>query len=231
VLSGKIKENNHYKNACKILHQTSMVKEKIHNSLSQYLDEEKIVNFIHRLCLREFKRSEANGIGKIRFISSPTPLGIHTHYDTIFENYENTINIVDECGFAGTIILGVIKAYAQKQKINFISSPSYLNNELLQFLLFPDQKLSVCITDGSHQLPFNAKQEISISRFFTDKAILTNEKIKTLLSIENSLLDKAILHLYEGRNERFKYNNMIKDFTDVENAKKCADKFLERILN
>ena len=231
VLSRKIRENNHYKNACKSLHQASMVKEKFHNSLSPYLDEEKIVNFIHRLCLREIKHTEKKGNGQIRFIASPTPLGIHTHYDTIFENFENTINIVDEWGFAGAIILGVIKTYAQKQKMDFIASPSYLCNDFFQFLLFPDKKLSICISDESHPLPFNSKKEVGISRFFTDKAILTSEKSKTLLSIESSLLDKAVLSLYEGRNERFKYNNLTKDFSDIEKARECADKFVERILN
>ncbi len=231
VLIYKSKENNHYKNACKILSQASVVKEKLHNELSSYLDEEKIINFIHRLCLREIKRTIKKGLPKICFLSSTTPLGIHTHYDTIFELAENIVNITDETGFAGAIILGVIKNYALKGKIEFIASPSYFGKDFFQFLLFPTQKFALCLSDTNHSLPFNAKSEISISRFFTDKSILTSERIRALLSVENSLLDKAVLSLYDGRDERFKYNNLVQGFSDTEKSEMCADKYMEMILN
>ena len=231
VLVGKVKENNHYKNACKILNQASLVRERLHNSLSPYLDEDKITSFIHRTCLRNLKRSTEKVNGKIRFVSSPTPLGIHTHYDTIFENSDNILNITDETGFAGAIILGVIKNYAIKEKMEIIASPSYFGKDFFQFLLFPTLKLSLCISDNSHHLPFNSQNEINVSRFFTDKIILTSEKVKTLLSVEKSFLDKAVLSLYEGRDERFKYNDSVKGFTDKQRAKENADKILQVLLN
>ena len=68
------------------------IKERIHNELSPFLNEDKIINYIHRFCLRHIKRNEKGNIGKIRFLSSPTPLGFHTHYDTIFEMAENIVN-------------------------------------------------------------------------------------------------------------------------------------------
>ena len=231
VLIGKAKENNNYKNACKILKQASVVRERLHNTLSPYLNEEKVVNYIHKLCLREIKNTTEKGDNKIRFLSSPTPLGIHTHYDTIFDLCENIININDKTGFAGTIILGVIKSYAIKEKIGIIASPSFFANDFFQFLLFPSLKLAVCISDTNHTIPFATQDEINISRFFTDKALLSSEKVKTLLSVENSLLDKAILSLYEGRDERFKYGDLIKDFSDTEKAKERADNMANLLLN
>ena len=231
VLIGKIKENNHYKDACKVLGQASLVRERLHNLLSPYLDEEKTVNFIHRLTLREIKKTSEKGVNKIRFLSSPAPLGVHTHYDTIFDLCENIINIQDETGFAGVIILSVIKNYAAKEKIEFLASPSYFGKDFFQFLLFPRLKLSFCISDNSHSLPFSPRSEINVSRFFTDKAVLTSDKVKTLLSVENSLLDKAILSLYEGRDERFKYNNLIKNFSDTEKAKESADNLTRLLLS
>ncbi len=231
VLIGKAKENCHYKNACKILNQASLVRERLHNSLSPHLDEEKIVNFIHRMCLREIKRSAEKGHGKIRFLSFPTPLGIHTHYDTIFETSENIIKVNDETGFVGAIILGVIKSYAIKEKIEIIASPSYFGKDFFQFLMFPSLKLTFCISDNSHSLPFNCQSEINISRFFTDKSVLTGDNVKTLLSVESSLLDKAVLSLYEGRDERFKYNDLVKGFSDRAKVEESTNKFAERILN
>ncbi len=231
ILIGKAKESNNYKSACKTLNQASVVKERLHNELSPFINEDKIVNFIHRFCLRYIKRTEKKEVGKIRFLSSPTPLGIHTYYDTIFETSENIVNITDETGFAGAIILSVIKNYVLKSKTDFIASPTYFGKEFFQFLLFPSNKLALCLSDTSHTLPFHSQDEINASRFFTDSRVLTNQKTQALLSIENSLLDKAILSLYEGRDERFKYNDLIKDFSDGEKAKESADKFINTLLN
>ncbi len=231
VLIGKAKENNHYKNACKTLNQASLIRERLHNSLSPYLNEEKIVNFIHKTCLRNLKRSTEKGSGKIHFLSSPTPLGIHTHYDTIFEISDSIINITDETGFAGAIIISVIKNYATKEKMRIIASPSYFGKDFFQFLLFPSLKFTICISDNSHSLPFNPQNQIDIARFFTDKSVLTSEKTRALLSVESSLLDKAVLSLYEGRNERFKYNDLVKGFSDREKAEECANKIVTTISN
>lgn len=231
VLMRKSKENNHYKNACKILNQASQIREKIHSSLSPYLDEDKIVSFIHRLCLREIKKTNEKGVGLVRFLSSPTPLGIHTHYETIFDSYENILSINDETGFAGAIIMGVIKGFATRESFETITSPSYFGKDFIQFLLFPSLSLAICISDNSHHLPFKPHHEINVARFFTDKSVLTSEKTKILLSAENSLLDKAVLNLYEGRDERFKYNNLVNIFSNVEKAEDTADKFAKRLLN
>ncbi|MBR5246586.1 MAG: hypothetical protein IKV25_04360 [Clostridia bacterium] len=231
ALIHKAREYNHYKNSCKLLNQASVVKERLHNSLSPYLDEDRIVTFIQKLGLRHIKRTTEKGNGKVRCLSSPTPLGIHTHYDTIFEICDDIINITDETAFVGAIILGVIKNYAVKEKLEIIASPSYFGKDFFQFLLLPSLKLAFCISDTSHQPPFKSQIEINIQRFFTDKAFLTSEKTKTLISVENSLLDKAVLSLYEGRDERFKYSNSTKNFSDIERAKESADKIAERILN
>lgn len=231
VLTGKSKENNHYKKACNLLNQASLVREKLHNSLSPRLDEDRIVNFIHRLCLRILNGASEKGRGEIRFLSSPTPLGFHTHYDTIFNICEKVICIKDETGFAGAIILSVIKNYARVRNMNFFASPAYFGKDFFQFLLFPSLNLSVCISDSNHQLPFIPQSEVNVSRFFTDKTILASKNVKALLTVENSLLDKAILSLFDGRDERFKYNNCIKEFTDTDTVIGCADDFSQALLN
>ena len=106
------------------------------------------------------------------------------------------VNITDETGFAGAIILGVIKNYAMKEKMGIIASPSYFGKDFFQFLLFPSPKLAICISDNSHSLPFNSQNEINISRFYTDKSVLTSKKVKTLISVENSLLYKGKFALF-----------------------------------
>ncbi len=230
ILIYKAKENNCYKKGCEILKNASFVKEKIHTEFSPYLNDEKIINFVRRLCGRQLKSSTFKGSGAIRLLSSPTPLGIHTHYDTIFESCENVISIDDKFGFVGSIILGIIKDYALSEKIPFIMSPSYFANDIPQTLIFPNYSFSLTVCDENHQLPFEPQEKVTISRFLTSDSILSSKKLDALASIENRLLEDCVLHIYEGRDYRFKYNDLCKGFSNIDEAVERADKLTEKLM-
>lgn len=231
VLLHKSVESRHYKNACMTLKKASLIKERLHGELSQYIDEDKTVNFVHRFFSREMKNSTEQGNGEIRLLSSPTPLGFHTHYDTIFETCKKIINIVDETSFTGSVITSVIKNYALKQKTSIVVSPSYFSNNFFQFLIIPENKICLCVSDNTHSLPFQAHEAVGVSRFLTDSSVLKSRKVEILLSVEKSLLEKAILQIYEGRDERFKYNNLTNDYSNPDKAKETAEKLAERLLS
>ena len=231
ILIYKNQENNFYRTACKNLKKASIVKERLHAELSPYLNEEKVVNYIHRIFAGELKLDPLKSVPSIRLLSSPTPLGIHTHYDTIFHICDKVINIIDDSDFVGSIILGVIKNYALQKKIGIIASPTYFNNSFFQFLIFPQLKYGFCVSDSSHILPFQATKTINASNFLTDGNKMKHEKIQTLISVENKLLEKAVISIYEGRDERFKYNNLVNGYSKPEEAQKNADILAEKILN
>lgn len=231
ILIYKSKENNHYLECCNTLKKASLIKERLHNELSPYLNEDKIVNFIYRFKCKELKSSNSHSKGEIRLLSSPTPLGFHTHYDTIFSLCERVTNIVDDTGFVGSIISTVIKNSAIHEKIPIIASPSYFNNEFFQFLIFPHTKSGLCISDRSHILPFKVDETVNISRFLTNPHILKSRNVEILLSVEEKLLDKAILSLYNGRDERYKYNNLTKGYSNTDVAIETAKMLSEKILN
>lgn len=230
ILVLKAKENNCYKKACGILKNASYVKEKIHAEFSPYLNDEKIINYVRRFCGRSLKSNISKGTGTIRLLSSATPLGIHTHYDTIFENCETIISIDDDYGFAGSVILGIIKDFAISEKIPFIMNPTYFANDIPQTLIFPNQSLSITVCDENHQLPFEPQEKVTVSRFMTSDSILNSKKLETLKSIENKLLEDCVLNIYEGRDYRFKYNDLVKGYSDINEAKKNADKLCERLI-
>ena len=231
ILVHKSKENSHYREACNTLKKASLIKERLHNELSPYLNEDKTVNFIHRFKTKELKSISSRAKGEIRLLSSPTPLGFHTHYETIFDLCEKVINIVDETSFIASIISGVVKSCAVREKIPVIASPSYFNNEFFQFLIFPTIKTGLCITDKSHILPFDPYETVTASRFFTKPDILNSRNVEILLSVEEKFLEKAILSIYNGREERYKYNDLTKGYSNTEEAVASAQKLAERILN
>lgn len=231
VLLLKSQENNHYKKACDILKNTSQVREKIHSEVSGYLNDDKLINFINRFCSRYLREVKQKGRGKVRLLSSVTPLGIHTHYNTLFEHTEKTVEFNDKSGFAGAVFLGVLKDYALREKIPVIMSPSYFSGDIPQFLIFPTIDLSVAVTDENHKLPFEPAEKVTAARFLNDENVLSGEKIQALISIENKLFENCVLSVYEGRDCRFKYNDLTKGYSNADEAKQNADKLTERILN
>lgn len=231
VLIHKSQENNYYRDAYITLKKASLIKERLHNELSPYLNEEKIVNFIYRFKNKELKSIKTHGKGEIRLISSPTPLGFHTHYDTIFSLCEKVVDIVDDTGFVGSIVSGVIKNFAIREKLPIIASPSYYKNDFFQFLIFPTVKMGLCISDKSHILPFESYETVTTSRFLTSPQMLNHKNVDILLAIEEKLLDKATLSLYEGREERFKCSDLVKGYSNPEKATYSADSLAERLLN
>ena len=227
----KDKEKIHYKSACDYLQKATSVKDKIHYEISKHLIDEKLLNFISRICSRAFRNNTTHGGGTIRLLSSPTPLGIHTHYDTIFSTCEKIIDINDASSFVSAIIMGVIKDYATSEKVPFIMSPSYFANEIPQFLIFPTISLAITVSNKNHILPFEPTEKINVQRFLSSDTALKSKKINALLSTENKMLEKAVFCFYEGRDERFQANSLIYDYTNLEEAKNSADRLVEKLLN
>lgn len=231
ILNLKAKENNYYKKACEKLKNASRVREKIHTEVSAFLNDDKLINYINRFCSRFLREATGKGGGKVRLLSSFTPLGLHTHYDTLFEHTEKTIEFNDKSGFVGSVFLGVLKDYALRAKIPVIMSPTYFSGDIPQILIFPTVALSVVVTDDNHKLPFAPAERITANRFLNDDNILSSEKIEALISVENKLFENAVLSLFEGRDCRFKYNDLVKGYNNADEAKENADRFIEKILN
>ena len=231
ILILKAKENNYYKKACEVLKSASHIKEKLHFEFSSFLNDDKVINYVQRFCGRHLKSTNVKGVGTIRLLSTPTPLGIHTHYDTIFENCENVIGIYDDSCFVGSIILGIIKDYATTEKIPFIMSPSYFAKDIPQTLIFPYHSLALTVCDENHQLPFEPQEKVTISRFLTSDSVLTSNKVDALLSIENKLLDSCILNIYEGRDYRLKYNKLCNGYENYDEVIERANKLTNMLMN
>lgn len=229
IINLKALENDYYKKASEAMRGAAKARERAHREASSFLDDEKLINFLRRFCPRILRNTEEKGGGTVRLLSSATPLGLHTHWNSIFDYYETTVEISGEHSFAGAVISGILKDYAASRKTPFIMSPSCFSEEIPQFLLFPSLGTAVIMSDASHPLPFSPTQTINSQRFLKEGA--DGEKIKAFSNIEKKLLDKCVLNLYEGRDCRFKYNDLVKDYSESEKARKSADTLTERLMN
>lgn len=223
-------ESNCYKDACQMLKKAGVVKNRLFNEISPYFNDEKALTFIHRLCGKHLKGGKSRKSSERVLLTSPTPLGIHTHYDTIFEGCETVISLYDPAGFVGTVLLGAIKGYGLCEKIPFALSPAYYGNDLANALIFPEHSLAITVNDDNHILPFVPQKRLTVSRFLTDDGILQSTEIKALKSVENSFLDKCVRSLFEGRDYRFKYNALCRGFENEAEAIESADKLTSRLI-
>ena len=230
IIALKIKENDFYKKACEHLKTACKTREKLHETISPYLNDRKIINFVSRFCLRSFRDTDTFGKGEIRFLSSPTPMGIHTHYDTIFDNIEKVIEIKDESGFAGAVILGVLKDYALREQIPFIMSPSYFANDIPDAIVFPTINTCILVTDENHILPFKPYESVSAMRFLNSDYIISDKRVKALISAENTFLDKCVFSLFNGRDIRYKISHLTNGYCDSEKAIENANKLSEKLM-
>lgn len=230
ILTLKIKENNFYKKGCEYLKTASKTRERIHETISPYLNDRKVINFISRFCLRNFRDTKERDNGKMRLLTSPTPLGIHTHFDTLFDNIEKIIEIQDTWGFAGSVIIGVLKDYAIREKFPFIVCPSYLGGDIPNTIIFPTAGICIIITDENRVLPFEPYERITSTRFLNSEYIECDEKLQSLLSAENTFLDKCVFSLFNGRDIRFKIADLTKGYCESEKAMTSANKLTERLM-
>ncbi len=231
ILTLKVKENNFYKKGWEHLKTASKTRERIHETISPYLNDRKVINFISRFCLRNFRDTKERGNGKMRLLTSPTPLGIHTHFDTLFDNIEKVIEFQDISGFASSVILGVLKDYAVREKIPFIVCPSYFGGDIPNTIIFPTTSICVTITDENRILPFEPYEKICATRFLNSEYIECDEKVQSLLSAENTFLDKCVFSLFNGRDARFKIADLTKGYCDSDVARESANNLYEKLIN
>ncbi len=227
LLHLKKEENRYYKNACGLLKSAAYIREKIHGEMADRLNDDKLVNYINRFCVKALRENKASSGGEARLLRSVTPLGVHTHFDTVFSFYPNTIEITDETGFGASVLLGVLKGFCSQQKIPYIFTPAYFSKDIPEFLFLPQTGL--CLS--AVKLPFEPTERLSMSRFLKNDRAFDDKKIKGLLSLESKFFDRSVLNTYEGCDCRFKYAKLTEAYSNPQEAKENANSLLEKIIN
>ena len=220
------REKQLYRLAGDALKKACVVKSRLYEELFPFLDEGKMINFLRRFTARKIKPCTDSGTEHIRLLCSPTPLGIYTHWDTVFDLCSETVSINDNTGLAGTVICSAVRDYAKSEGIPVISSPSYFSPYLPCFLIFPVSGLGIVLSTENHPLPYTPNEQINSARFL--KPDLPIKKAEALLGAENSFLDKCVQFILRGRQESFSDRSSLA--ADTDSAKAAADNLAERII-
>lgn len=221
-------EKKQYKKAVSLLSLASVCKENRNSLLSDYLADDRLINALKRI-LKKLPIPTKKGQPIIKFLSAATPLGIHTLWDTVFENYETVIELQDSAAFSSAIIAGIIRDRLLDENEEFILIPDMFHRTVPQMILLPQSSFAVVRSDENHPLPFAPSYRINTEKFTLVPKEVKN-KCDLLYEAENTYIENAVSCIYDGRDARRKFNRLLLPYSDVENAKKTAKELFERII-
>lgn len=224
-----ISEKNYYKKAVYEIRLAYFHSGNRNLLLSPYISDDKLINIIRRI-LKKIPLNVKKGAPDVRFLSAVTPLGLHTNWDTLFENYRTVIEISDFSSFASAVILGVIKDILVKSNEYFIFVPELYVKNIPQMILLPQSSTAIIRTDDNYPLPFIPTHRLNAAKSLTLDSRVT-ERHDMLKKNENRYLDTAVLNIYEGREKRRQAENILASYSDTEKAKESAKNIFSKITS
>lgn len=220
-------EKKQYKKAVSLLSLANVCKENRNSLLSDYLIDDRMINALKRI-LKKLPVNVKKGKPSVKFLSAVTPLGIHTVWNTVFENYETVIELEDEYAFSSAIIAGIVRDRLIADNEEFILIPDLFHRTIPQMILLPQSSFALIRSDENHPMPFAPTYRINTEKFTLIPKNIKN-KCKLLLEAENIYIENAVSCIYDGRDARRKYSRLLLPYSDAQNAKKTAEKIFNEI--
>lgn len=220
-------EKKQYRKAVSLLNLANVCKENRNSLLSDYLADDRMINALKRI-LKKLPLNIKKGKPSVKFLSAVTPLGIHTVWNTVFENFETVIELEDEYAFSSAIIAGIVRDRLLDENEEFILIPDLFHRTIPQMILLPQSSFALVRSDENHPLPFAPSYRINTEKFtLAPKEV--KRKCNLLREAENTYIENAVSCIYDGRDSRRKYSRMLLPYSDAENAKKTAEKIFNEI--
>lgn len=220
-------EKKEYRKAVSLLSLANVCKENRNSLLSDYLADDRLINALKRI-LKKLPLNVRKGKPDIKFLSAVTPLGIHTIWNTVFENFETVIELEDSAAFSSAIIAGIIRDRLLEENEKFILVPDMFHRTIPQMILLPQSGFAIVRSDENHPIPFAPSCRINTEKFTSAPQDIKN-KCALLLEAENTYIENAVTCIYEGRDARRKMNKLLFPYSDAENAKKTAKELFDKI--
>lgn len=220
-------EKKEYRKAVSLLSLANVCKENRNSLLSDYLSDDRLINAVKRI-LKKLPMNVRKGQPAVKFLSAVTPLGIHTLWSTVFDNFETVIELEDSAAFSSAIIAGIIRDRLLNESEEFILIPDMFHRTIPQMILLPQSSFALVRSDENHPIPFAPSYRINTEKFTSVPKDVKN-KCSLLLEAENTYIENAVACVYEGRDVRRKKNHLLFPYSDAENAKKTAEKIFNEI--
>ena len=139
---------------------------------SRFLEKEKLLNFISRLCSREIKKRGGRGEIKTRYLSTISEKGVFMFIDTAKKMCSRLYAIEDKSGAASGIILeGICKAAANAGYSVYLCPCPLSDSGRIEHILIPELSLGYLTSNKFHPIKDDAIRKIHTSRFYDADAL------------------------------------------------------------
>lgn len=172
-----------YKKTTSYLNAAALIMRNSKRIQDEYIDYEKIYNYVLGFAKRNFANKTGNGEVHYRFHTAVTPKGVITFSDGIINGYNQIISIDDKIGAVSGQILDCLLTVALDLGINTIAGVSTFDTEEISELLFPDHGIAIVLDNKN----IKSTRKIHASRFVDTKGIKAH---KQKLSFNKKMVDE-----------------------------------------
>lgn len=192
----------------------------------EYIDYEKIYNYVLGFAKRNFTGNSGEGEVHYRFHTAVTPEGAVTFSDGINNGYKQIISIDDKIGAVSGQILDCLLTVALDLGINTIVGISTFDTEELSELLFPDQGIAV-VLDNKEIIP---TRKIHAQRFLDTKGMkLHKQKLSFNKKMVDELRASAVKSLGEAKEIHDEIEKIYASCADFKSTEKIYKKLISHI--
>ncbi len=231
--AGKVRElfeeNAHcYRKATNYLKAAASLMRNSKKLQDEYINYEKLYNYVIRFAKRYFVEGEEPGKIHYRFYSAITPEGEITFGQSITEEYPQIISIEDPIGAVSGQILDCLLTFALDCGINAIAGISPYDTEELEQLLFPDY--GIAIVHQNENIP--ATRTIHASRFLNSDGLKLHKYRLAFNRKTSAQLRKAAIDcLKEAKKIHDAIESLYKKNINYEKMDDIGNKLLKRLAD
>lgn len=200
------------------------------NTVSAFMDREKIDRYADRLIRHWLAPKFKTGLARMRFLSAVTPDGFVCFKNTVPTLADTILVFHDEYGACSQYLMELVKTAALKNGYEFYCCPCPLGNGNAEHLIFPELRLALLTSNRWHTFDFEGQKNIHCIRFenkdlvrCNKNKLCFNQKAATALMVQASHLQQEARKCHDQLEEV--YHSAV-DFSLVNAAAERLEKAL-----
>ena len=216
-----------YKKATNYLKAAASLTRNSKRLQDEYIDYEKLYNYVVRFAKRELHGCEKDGKVSYRFLTAITNEGEVTFEECINGQYHQIINIEDPIGGVSGQLLDCLMTVAMDCGINAIAGVSPFDTDELLQILFPDCGLAL-ITQTPSITP---TRTVHVSRFINTDGLKSHKyRIAFNRKAAKELKSVAISCLSEAKGIHDQIEKIYVDAANFDKVNAMSDRTIQSIL-
>ena len=220
--------------AARFISAAGLISANIRKLARPSVDRKKLGAFVTRLAAREFGRKPASGEGRAfaAFLSGITPDGVVACNDTMNRLCGRVIEIHDDFGAAGNLLLQALLSAALAAGHDVISCYCPMDpKEKLEHLIIPGLSLGFFTSNRWHKAGLPVEKRVSVTRFTDMPALRTHKNTVSFYHrAVREMLNEAVMLMDDARRCHDRLERIYMEHMNFDRVDQVADQLVERVL-